>query len=93
MSGRIIPYWDEILALTARCHDFAGLGFIGVDIVLDEELGPMMLEVNARPGLSIQLANQIGLLPRLRHVESLKAIPVEVAERVQAAKTLARYTS
>lgn len=93
LSGRIIPYWDEILALTARCHDFAGLGFIGVDIVLDEELGPMMLEVNARPGLSIQLANQIGLLPRLRHVESLKVIPTEVAERVQAAKTLARYTS
>lgn len=93
LSGRIIPYWDEILAMTARCHDFAGLGFIGVDIVLDEIQGPMMLEVNARPGLSIQLANRLGLLPRLRHVEALKSIPTEISERVQAAKTLARYTA
>jgi alpha-L-glutamate ligase-like protein len=93
LSGRIIPYWDEILAMTARCHDFAGLGFIGVDIVLDESQGPMMLEVNARPGLSIQLANRLGLLPRLRHVEALKSIPAEISERVQAAKTLARYTA
>lgn len=93
LSGRIIPYWDEILAMTAKCHDFAGLGFIGVDIVLDETQGPMMLEVNARPGLSIQLANRLGLLPRLRHVEALKSIPTEISERVQAAKTLARYTA
>ena len=93
LSGRIIPYWDEVLAMTAKCHDFAGLGFIGVDIVLDEALGPMMLEINARPGLSIQLANRIGLLPRLRHVQGLTAIPQEAAERVQMAKTLARYTN
>jgi alpha-L-glutamate ligase-like protein len=92
LAGRIIPYWDEILAMTAKCHDFAGLGFIGVDIVLDEDQGPMMLEINARPGLSIQLANRIGLLPRLRHVEDLIDIPQPVAERVQLAKTLARYT-
>ena len=93
LAGRVIPYWDEILAMTAKCHDFAGLGFIGVDIVLDEDQGPMMLEMNARPGLSIQLANRIGLLPRLRHVESLAEIPESVPERVQLAKTLARYTS
>ncbi|MFM2006105.1 MAG: hypothetical protein RLZZ09_1760 [Pseudomonadota bacterium] len=93
LAGRVIPYWDEILAMTAKCHDFAGLGFIGVDIVLDEDQGPMMLEMNARPGLSIQLANRIGLLPRLRHVETLVAVPESIAERVQLAKTLARYTS
>ena len=91
LAGRIIPYWDEILAMTAQCHDFAGLGFIGVDIVLDQDHGPMMLEINARPGLSIQLANRIGLLPRLRHVEGLSAIPEAVAERIQMAKNLARY--
>jgi alpha-L-glutamate ligase-like protein len=90
LSGRVIPFWDEILAMTARCHDFAGLGFIGVDIVLDEDQGPMMLEINARPGLSIQLANRIGLLPRLRHVENMTMIPEPFAERVQIAKTLAR---
>ena len=91
VTGRTIPFWDEILAMTAQCHDFAGLGFIGVDIVLDEDYGPMMLEINARPGLSIQLANGMGLLPRLRHVEALREVPESVCERVQLAKNLARY--
>lgn len=92
LSGRIIPYWDEILALTAQCHDFADLGFIGVDIVLDKDLGPMMLEINARPGLSIQLANRIGLLQRLRHVEGIANLPESVSERIQLAKDLARIS-
>jgi alpha-L-glutamate ligase-like protein len=91
LSGRLIPYWDEILALTARCYEFAGLGFIGVDIVLDEEQGPMMLEINARPGLTIQLANKIGALPRLRYVEGISNLPQAIGDRVQLAKNLARY--
>lgn len=88
LSGLCIPCWDDILALTARCHDLAGLGFIGVDIVLDKQSGPMMLEINARPGLSIQLANKIGLLPRLRKLESLPEIPASLDERVGLAKSL-----
>ncbi len=90
LAGLQIPCWDEILSLTARCHDLAGLGFIGVDIVLDEQHGPMMLEVNARPGLSIQLANKVGLLPRLRRIEAMAEIPASVTERVRLAKSLAR---
>ena len=43
-----------------------GLGYIGVDIVLDRDLGPLVLELNARPGLAIQIANRQGLLRRLR---------------------------
>jgi hypothetical protein len=31
----------------------------------------MLLELNARPGLSIQIANGRGLLPRLRRIEAL----------------------
>lgn len=46
-----------------------GLGYVGADIVLDASRGPLLLELNARPGLSIQIANQRGLLPRLRVVE------------------------
>lgn len=88
LSGLDIPQWDEILDLTARCHDLVGLGFIGVDIVLDEHHGPMMLEINARPGLSIQLANRIGLLPRLRSIEALTDVPASITERVALAKSL-----
>ena len=40
-------------------------------MVLDKEEGPMVLELNARPGLAIQIANGAGLLPRLQHIESL----------------------
>jgi D-alanine-D-alanine ligase-like ATP-grasp enzyme len=42
------------------------LGYIGVDIVIDKNLGPLILEVNARPGLAIQVASGLGLLPRLK---------------------------
>ncbi len=40
-----------------------------MDLVLDQELGPMLLEINARPGLNVQIANKAGLLPRLQKVE------------------------
>jgi alpha-L-glutamate ligase-like protein len=89
LAGREIPQWEDILCLTARCHDLVGLGFIGVDIVLDEELGPMMLEINARPGLNIQLANKVGLLSRLRYIEKLSTIPELIPERMALAKVLA----
>jgi len=39
-----------------------------VDIVLDHKDGPKVLEINARPGLNIQIANQAGLRPRLEKV-------------------------
>lgn len=89
VAGLEIPCWDRILQLTAQCHDLVGLGLLGVDIVLDRTLGPLMLEMNARPGLSIQIANKIGLLPRLRQVERMAQIPASVEARVALAKAIA----
>ncbi|HEY7884318.1 MAG TPA: alpha-L-glutamate ligase-like protein [Cellvibrionaceae bacterium] len=63
--------WQTMLQLASRCYEMTGLGYIGVDLVLDAKRGPELLELNARPGLAIQIANGYGLLPRLRHVESL----------------------
>ncbi len=60
------------MLLAAQCYEMTGLGYIGTDLVLDENCGPQLLELNARPGLSIQIANGHGLLPRLRHIESLQ---------------------
>jgi alpha-L-glutamate ligase-like protein len=85
-----IPYWDEILELAARCLDLVELGYIGVDIVLDRDLGPLILELHARPGLSIQLANKEGLLPRLQRVQNLSDIPAAGVDRVALAKELAQ---
>jgi len=67
-----ISGWREILILAAQCYDMTGLGYIGTDLVLDKYRGPQLLELNARPGLSIQVANGQGLLPRLRHIEGLR---------------------
>lgn len=67
-----IDDWDTMLVMAARCYEATGLGYIGVDLVLDENEGPLLLELNARPGLAIQMANGKGLLPRLRNIESLK---------------------
>ena len=66
-----ISGWRDILLLASQCYDMTGLGYIGTDIVLDKYAGPQLLELNARPGLAIQIANGCGLLPRLRHIENM----------------------
>jgi alpha-L-glutamate ligase-like protein len=63
--GFVVPGWDNVLDLAVRTADISGLGYVGVDLVIDEEHGPLLLELNARPGLAIQLANNEGLMPRL----------------------------
>lgn len=65
-----VPYWDKILEIAAGCYELTGLGYLGVDIVLDKEHGPLMLELNARPGLNIQIANREGVLHRYRDIEA-----------------------
>ncbi len=64
-----VPYWNKILEIASGCYDLTGLGYLGVDIVLDKEQGPLMLELNARPGLNIQIANREGGLNRYRTIE------------------------
>lgn len=66
-----VPHWERLLTLASSAWEMTGLGYLGTDMVLDSEEGPMVLELNARPGLAIQIANGAGLLPRLQHIESL----------------------
>jgi len=78
-----IPGWQSLLELSARCYEVSELGYLGVDLVLDNQQGPLVLELNARPGLSIQIANQNGLLPRLTKIEALRLRrPRNVEQRV-----------
>lgn len=67
-----IESWSDMLEIAARCYEATGLGYMGVDLVVDATEGPLLLELNARPGLAIQMANGRGLLPRLRTIERLK---------------------
>ena len=73
VAGVALPNWREFLNIAAGCYELTGLGYLGVDMVLDETLGPMMLELNARPGLNIQIANDAGLAARCQRVEALLA--------------------
>jgi len=77
LSGIRIPYWKDILTLAVRAQEISKLGFLGADVAIDRDRGPVFLELNARPGLSIQLANLDGLLGRLRRVEDLKIKTIE----------------
>ena len=83
----LIPNWPTLLRLASQCHELAGLGYLGVDIVLDREKGPLILELNARPGLSIQIANRAGLLPRLQEVERHRGDLATLEERVEFARS------
>lgn len=77
LSGIRIPRWQEILELAVKAQQVSGLGFLGADVAYDRDLGPVFLELNARPGLSIQIANMDGLLARLKRVEGLKVKSVK----------------
>jgi len=72
LHGIKIPNWTKILKMAVRCQEATGLGYLGADIVLHPEKGPMILEINFLPGLQIQIANQTGLRKRLERVEDLK---------------------
>lgn len=76
-----IPDWETLLLLAAGCYEMTGLGYLGTDMVLDRDHGPMLLELNARPGLAIQMANGEGLRPRLDLIER-QPDGVPAAERI-----------
>lgn len=78
LSGIKIPYWKNILRMAIDAQTISGLGFLGADVAIDRDRGPVILELNARPGLSIQLANLSGLKERLNRISGLK---IKTAER------------
>jgi len=96
LSDLKVAHWHDLLVLASGCYDVAKLGYLGADMVLDYKKGPMLLELNARPGLSIQVANGCGLLHRLRKIERLDQhllnsdalTRVEIAQKEFASETL-----
>ncbi|KJH82792.1 alpha-L-glutamate ligase-like protein [Pseudomonas sp. KSR10] len=94
VDGVQLPNWDGFMKLAAGCYELCGLGYIGVDMVLDQDKGPLILELNARPGLNIQIANDCGLTLRTHAVEDRieelkqKGIQETPEERVRFAQHL-----
>jgi hypothetical protein len=88
LAGLAIPRWDELLLLAARCQELAPLGYLGVDMVLDATLGPLVLELNARPGLGIQIANGRGLRGTLDAIDAAVPLPSEPVARAALAREI-----
>jgi alpha-L-glutamate ligase-like protein len=86
IAGLIIPQWDFILQLAARAYEVTGLGYLGVDLVIDRDLGPLILEMNARPGLNIQIANGAGLAGRVARIEEIYDAKADPQTRANIAR-------
>jgi hypothetical protein len=72
LRGIQIPNWKEILRMAIKCQEASGLGYLGADIALDRNKGPILLELNARAGLAVQIANLAGMRSRMERVKGLK---------------------
>lgn len=81
-SNLEIPDWPTLLKIAASCYELTGLGYLGADIVVDRQRGPLLLEINARPGLSIQTACGLGLRGRVRQIQQRESSTLSLDQRL-----------
>jgi alpha-L-glutamate ligase-like protein len=86
LVGHRIPCWSEVLELARKVARAVGLGYVGVDVVLDGDLGPLLLEANARPGLAIQIANGLGIVPRLEAIDAARRFTPTVTHKSDSSR-------
>jgi alpha-L-glutamate ligase-like protein len=89
IAGVQIPFWRPLLQAAMKLAEGLELGYVGVDFVVDANLGPVVLEANARPGLNIQVANRCGLSPRLEYLDHLPVQALRPEAREELVHTLA----
>lgn len=82
IKGIKIPKWEDFLLTASRVQQVTNLGFAAVDMVLDKNMGPVLLEINARAGLQVQVANMAPLRRRLERVEGIKINNPEKGVRI-----------
>ena len=85
LNGRAIPEWHHMMMIAAKAYEMTGLGYLGVDIVMDKAKGPLLLELNARPGLAIQIANGEGLRHRGEAIAGIDTVALDAEARVKLA--------
>lgn len=82
IRGLKIPYWEEMLLAASKVQLVTNLGYLAADIVLDRNVGPVLLEINARAGLAVQIANLAPLRKRLERIEGVKVTTPEKGLRI-----------
>jgi len=91
LHGIKIPNWTRVLEIAVECQEATRIGYLGADIVMHPTKGPMVLELNFQPGLSIQLANGAGLKKRLERVEDLRVRNPEHGVKIAKALFAAHF--
>jgi len=92
INGIRLPYWNEILTLAVKTQEaIPSLGYMGVDIVIDKDRGPLVLELNARPGIEIQNANLAPLKKRMERVEGLEVRDAQHGVKIAQTLFAARF--
>ena len=89
--GRRMPAFERSLEIAVAATDLTGLGYVGADVVVDAERGPVVLELNARPGLAVQIANRAGLRPRLEAVDEDLRENLPLASRLRLGRRIAYH--
>ncbi|MEM9670232.1 MAG: alpha-L-glutamate ligase-like protein [Pseudomonadota bacterium] len=85
LTGLQLPGWDAVMELATNIAMAVPLGYVGVDIVIDEDRGPTLLELNARPGIAVQIANRRGLTDALSKIKAMDDIPENPEARINLA--------
>lgn len=82
IKGLKIPFWDDVLRIACKAQLATNLGYMGADIAIDKYQGPVLLEINARAGIGIQLANLQPLRKRLEKLENVQVSTIEKGIRI-----------
>ncbi len=82
VRGLVLPDWDKMLEMSVRVQKETNIWYLGCDIVMDHKEGPLLLEINIRPWIAIQIANMARLKDRLERVEGIYINSVEKGVRL-----------
>ncbi|HSV94712.1 MAG TPA: sugar-transfer associated ATP-grasp domain-containing protein [Spirochaetia bacterium] len=93
VNGIAIPFWNKILLMAVKTQKVSHLPYLSVDMLIDGDKGPVVLELNDQPGLSIQLANMTGLRRRLQRVEGLDVDEIEKGVKIGKALFASKFAN
>ncbi len=93
VNGVALPYWNKILLMAVKTQMVSKLAYLSVDMLIDEERGPVVLELNDQPGHGIQIANMAGLRRRLERVEGLEVEDPEKGVKIGRALFASKFAS
>jgi len=93
VNGIAVPNWNKILLMAVKTQRISKLNYLSIDMLIDGDKGPVVLELNDQPGLSIQLANMAGLRRRLERVSGLEVDDAEKGVKIGKALFASKFAN